>query len=140
MLWKSIFLKRPKTSTRQYHTVSGLTNHQQLVPEYGRSPRRQKLAVKIPRAAPCSRLIASKWYTHIHQVKMKTWTNGVAGWSKLRSTRLIKILRRTFAQNYHPRSNDYKQHFRSKVSNTTEGGATRSITTRLRTGTPKSSI
>ena len=116
MLCKSTFVKRQETSSRQYYTLSGVTIHKQLEVEHGRSPRRHKLAEKIPKAQPCSRLTPGKWYTHVHQVKLKTRVNGLTEWSKLRSIRLIKTLRRTFGENYHPRSNDYQRNLRNGVS------------------------
>ena len=121
LLCKQNFIRRQTTSSRQYFTASGVTIHQQLDLEHGRSPRRQKLAVKIPRAEPSSRLTAGKWYIHVHQVKMKLNIIGLTQWSLLRLTRLIKILRRTFGQNYHPRSYDYKQYSRPEVSPNNKG-------------------
>ena len=97
------FTKRQQTKSRHYYTLNGVTIHHQLQPELGRSPRRQKLAVKIPRGEPSSRLHPGKWYLHAHQVKMASSIQGDSNWLKLRTKRLVKILRRTFRTNYHPR-------------------------------------
>ena len=112
LLFKNCFTLRQRTSTRQYYTLSGVTIHKQLEPEHGMSPRRHKLAVKIPRGEPSCRLLAGRWYTHVHQIKMRSNVKGRTEWSKLRSTRLIKTLIKTFRNNYHPRTNSPLQHAR----------------------------
>ena len=74
---------------------------------------------------------------YIDQVRMKSNINGHPGWSKLRSSRIIKILGRSCGQNYHPRFNDYKQQFRNGVS--TNRRSRRNPNHRsLKTGIPKS--
>ena len=97
------FTKRQQTPSRQYFTLNGVTIHHQLQTELGRSPRRHKLAVKIPRAEPSSRLLAGKWYIHAHQVKIASCAQGDTKWLKLRTMRLVRILRKTFRANYNPR-------------------------------------
>ena len=64
---------------------------------------KSKLAVKIPRCKPSSRLLVGRWYTHVHQIQMSS-NDGFTEWSKLRTARLTRILRKTFGSNYHPRS------------------------------------
>ena len=68
--------KRQLTPSRQYFTLNGVTIHNQLQTELGRSPRRHKLAVKIPRAEPSSRLLVGKWYIHVHQIKIASSIEG----------------------------------------------------------------
>ena len=111
------FTRRQLTPSRQYFTLNGVTIHHQLETELGKSPRRHKLAVKIPRAEPSSRLHAGKWYIHAHQVKIASGVQGDTEWLKLRTMRLVKILRKTFRSNYIPRSSSYSQSSQSQIRN-----------------------
>ena len=86
-----------------------MTIHKQLQTETGRSPRGHKLAVKIPRAEPSSRLLPGKWYIHAHQIKIASGVQGNNEWLKLRTRRLVRILRKTFRANYNPRSQASRQ-------------------------------
>ena len=69
-IFKSNFQKRQLTRTRQYYTMKGVTLHEQLASENHPYPRRQKLAVKIDRNQPSSRLKKGKFYLHVHQKKI----------------------------------------------------------------------
>ena len=101
------FTKQQLTPSPQYLTLNGVTIHHQLQNELGRSPRRHKLAVKIPRGEPSSRLLAGKWYVHAHQVKIASHSQSHTEWLKLRTMRLVRILRKTFRANYNPRSSGW---------------------------------
>ena len=116
LLCTSRFVKRQLTPSRQYFTLNGVTLHHQLQTELGRSPRRHKLAVRIPRAGPSSRLLKDKWYIHVHQIKVATSGQGDTKWLKLRTRRLVKILRKTFGQNYHPRTSASRKYHGSANS------------------------
>ena len=68
--FKSNFKQRQLTRTRQYYTMNGVTLHKQLARENHPYPRRQKLAVKIDRSEPSSRLKTGKFYLYFHQLKI----------------------------------------------------------------------
>ena len=63
-------------------------------------PRRQKLAVKIDRNEPSSRLKIGKYYLHVHQIKIY---NPALGTRWLGTGRLIRKLINTFGAKYHPK-------------------------------------
>ena len=121
LLLKKNFTKRQTTASRQYWTLMGVTIHQQLQLEYGKAPRRHKLAVNIPRGEPSSRLEVGKWYVHAHQVKVGICVNAKVVWKKLRTNRLITLLRRTFGQNYHPRTSAWIQNCSTNIQHSRRG-------------------
>ena len=91
--------KRQLTPSRQYFTLNGVTIHNQLQTELGRSPRRQKLAVKIPRAEPSSRLQESVLSTHTRsrlplafKVKLSGSNFVPKGWLRSFGKRLVQII------------------------------------------------
>ena len=100
----SMFKKRQTTSSRQYYTLNGVTIHKQLELETGRIPRRHKLAVRIIRNEPSSRLLKGKWYVHAHQIKIQLPTDSPNVWRKLHTAKLVRKLRSTFGACYHPRT------------------------------------
>ena len=105
---RTSFKKRQLTSSRQYYTFNGVTLHKQLELEIGRIPRRQKLAVRIPRDEPSSRLQKGRWYIHAHQIKFLIGGNKSHEWRSLNTKRLIRELRTTFESYYHPRLNQHR--------------------------------
>ena len=60
------FKRRQKTETRQYWTLPGVTLHQQLIKEVNPFPRRLKLAVKLKRKHPSSKLKEGTFYIHVY--------------------------------------------------------------------------
>ena len=102
------FQPRQRTPSRNFYTLSGVTAHEQLQTEIGRSPRRHKLAVKVKRNLPCCRLTPDKWYVHAHQVKIETDHSGKLRLRRLKTKRLISILRSVFGRAYFPRLNSSK--------------------------------
>ena len=99
-IFKSKFQKRQLTRTRQYFTLNGVTLHKQLAQENQPYPRRQKLAVKIDRAKPSSKLKNGKYYLHVHQIKIY---NPEIGTRWLGTGRLIRKLVNAFGNKYHPK-------------------------------------
>ena len=99
-IFKSKFQSRQLTRSRQYFTLNGVTLHKQLAKENHPYPRRQKLAVKLDRSEPSSRLKKGKFYLHVHQIKIY---NPEIGTRWLGTGRLIKKLMSTFGAKYHPR-------------------------------------
>ena len=79
-----------------------MTLHQQLLAEKRLYPRRHKLAVKIQRSEPSSKLKAGKYYVHAYQVKIY---NPELGSRWLGTSRLVQKLKRKFGSAYHPRPN-----------------------------------
>ena len=97
------FRKRQRTSSREYWTFNGVTLHHQLETETGRTPRKHKLAVRIHRDEPSSRLLKGSWYVHAHQIKILVGDCAQPDWRKLRTNQLVSKLRTTFGNLYHPR-------------------------------------
>ena len=129
------FRPRKHTSSRHFHTFSGVTAHHQLETELGLSPRRHKFAIKVKRNLPSCRLKANKWYVHAHQVRIETEINGRRESRRLQTNRLISILRSVFGHAYFPRShgrpssnrhqaNSSRTKFKPDVCNTTEMNTT----------------
>ena len=95
-----------------------MTAHEQLQTELGRSPRRHKLAVKVKRNLPSCRLTPGKWYVHAHQVKIETEHGGKLQSRRLKTKRLISVLRSVFGRAYFPRLKSSKlktQQHRTRV-------------------------
>ena len=99
------FQPRQCTPSRNYCTLSGVTAHEQLQTELSRSPSRHKLAVKVKTNLPSCRLTPGKWYVHAHQVKIETVRGGILWSRRLKTKRLISILRSVFGRAYYPRPN-----------------------------------
>ena len=110
-IFKTNFRRRWKTRTRQYFAMPGVTLHQQLAIEKHPYPRRNKLAVKIDRGEPCSRLEVGKYYLHVHQIKIY---NPELGTRWLGTRRLIQKLVRAFGCKYHPKQRSVKPPTRAK--------------------------
>ena len=109
--------QRQITSSRRYYTFNGVTLHKQLELEIERIPRRQKLAVRILRDEPSSRLQKGRWYLHVHQIKFLIGGNKSHEWRSLDTKRLIRKLRSTFGSYYHPRLNQQRS-WSSKYNHT----------------------
>ena len=105
-IFKHNFRKRQRTATRQYYTMPGVTLHQQLSAEKYPFPRRHKLAVKIQRSGPNSKLKTGKFYIHAYQIKIYNPKEG-SRW--LGTGRLVQKLKRRFGAAYHPRPNRSQQ-------------------------------
>ena len=85
--------------------MQGVTLHKQLALESHPYPRRQKLAVRIERSGPSSRLLTGKYYLHAHQVKIY---NPKLGTRWLGTGRLIRKLVAAFGSSYHPKQETKK--------------------------------
>ena len=103
-IFKNNFQVRQRTKTRQYYIMNGVTLHRQLARENHPFPRRQKLAVKIKRSEPCSRLKQGKYYIHVHQIKI---CNPKIGTRWLGTRRLIQKLVEAFGSRYHPKQKNH---------------------------------
>ena len=100
----SKFQPRQRTASRNFYTYSGVTAHEQTQTEIGLSPRKHKFAVKVKRNLPSCRLIVGKWYIHAHQVKIETRSTTKTGHRRLRTNRLVGLLRSIFGRAYSPRT------------------------------------
>ena len=97
--------------------MKGVTIHKQLLKENHPYPRRQKLAVKIDRPVPSSRLKQGKYYAHVHQVKIY---NRSIGTRWLGTRRFIKKLVTAFGSSYYPKQRQgVKVHANPKEKNAT---------------------
>ena len=82
--------------------MGGVTIHKQLANENHPYPRKRKLAVKLDRSEPSSKMQKGKWYAHVHQIKIY---NPKFGTRWLGTSRLIRKLKQKFGSRYFPKQN-----------------------------------
>ena len=76
--------------------------------------------MRVKRNLPSCRLTIRKWYIHAHQVRIDTIKNGKSISRRLRTNRLVTLLRSTFGRAYYPRYNNRSSphHHQSKALRT----------------------